>query len=70
MCKQEVTGAGKPRNNRALDKPLITIEERGGSIRQCYGFRDTINSSPEIRDFISEYASLKNLKIKAKIMAE
>ncbi len=51
------------RNNEDLGKPLITIEERGGAIRQCYGFRDSYNSDPEISAFIEEYARQKKLKI-------
>lgn len=51
------------RSNENLSKPLITIEERDGAIRQCYGYRDSYNSDPEISAFIEEYAKEKNLKI-------
>ncbi|MBQ6968024.1 MAG: PcfJ domain-containing protein [Lachnospiraceae bacterium] len=55
------------RDNRDLAAPLITMEECDGSIVQCYGFRDKYNSSPEIREFIKDYASRRNLKINAVI---
>jgi hypothetical protein len=58
------------RENRAIDTPLITIEVRDGSIRQCYGIHDSFNNNPKIRDFVKEYAALHNLKIKAVIYKE
>lgn len=58
------------RDNHDLDTPLITIEVRNGSIRQCFGFRDSYNKDPQIRDFVKEYASLHDLKIEAVIYTE
>jgi len=58
------------RNNRELETPLITIEEKDGRIRQCYGFRNTHNSNAEIRDFIKEYAALHHFKIDAVIFSD
>ncbi len=58
------------RSNKKLNKPLITIEERDGEIRQCYGIRDSLNNSIEVRDFIKEYAALNNLRIDAVIYSE
>ncbi len=58
------------RKNGDTGKPLITIEERDGAIRQCYGFRDSINTDPAIRDFIEEYAAKHDLKIEARIYTE
>ncbi|MBO4900914.1 MAG: PcfJ domain-containing protein [Lachnospiraceae bacterium] len=55
------------RENKNIDKPLITIEEKNGSIRQCYGYRDSYNSNSRIRDFIQDYADRHDLKINAKI---
>ncbi len=57
------------RDNNCLDKPLITMEERGGVIRQCYGFRDSFNHDPEVGRFISDYAEKKKLKIQTTIYA-
>lgn len=51
------------RDNKKINTPLITIEERDGAIRQCYGARDTYNTNEQIRDFIMEYASLHDLKV-------
>ena len=45
------------------DKPLITIEEQQGSIRQCFGYHDTYNTDIRIRDFIIEYAKKRGLTI-------
>ncbi|MBP3279714.1 MAG: PcfJ domain-containing protein [Butyrivibrio sp.] len=53
------------RSNNDIHKPLITIEEVKGVIRQCYGYGDSINTNPEIRDFIKEYAEAKGLSIQA-----
>ena len=55
------------RDNKDLNTPLITIEVRDGSIMQCYGFRDSYNKDPGIRDFVKEYASLHGLEIYAVI---
>lgn len=57
------------RNNQDLDSPFITIEEHDGSIRQCYGFRNSYNKNAEIRDFIKGYAALHNFKIDAVIFS-
>lgn len=53
------------RESRDLDTPLITIEVRDGKIRQCYGFRDSYNHNPQIREFVKEYAALQDLTIDA-----
>ncbi len=58
------------RNNDRIAKPLITIEERDGAIRQCYGFRDTYNTDENIRDFIQAYAADHELRIEARIYSE
>ena len=58
------------RDNARPDEPLITVEVRDGAIRQCYGYRDSINSNEEIRDFIKEYAKAQDLQITAKIYSE
>ncbi len=58
------------RDNNKKDKPLITIEERDGEIKQCYGFKDSYNHNIEIRDFIQEYASIHKLTINATIYKE
>lgn len=58
------------RNNQDIDKPLITIEECGGRIRQCYGFRNSYNHNAEVRDFIMDYAALQEFKIEAVIFEE
>ncbi|MCR5223021.1 MAG: PcfJ domain-containing protein [Lachnospiraceae bacterium] len=58
------------RDDRNLDTPLITIEERDGRIRQCYGRLDSYNKNAKIRDFIMEYALLKDLEIDAVIYKE
>lgn len=58
------------RNNQDIHKPLITMEEVDGAIRQCYGYGDSINTDLEIRDFIKEYAGVKNLTISARIYRE
>ncbi len=50
-----------------IKKPLITIEERSSSIVQCYGAHDSINKSPAIRNFIEEYASIRNIRVEARI---
>ncbi|WP_024865371.1 PcfJ domain-containing protein [Butyrivibrio sp. FCS014] len=55
------------RDNTKPDKPLITIEERGGRIRQCYGFADSLNRDAGIRAFIKQYASEHNFAIDAAI---
>ena len=52
------------------ETPLLTLEERGGRILQCYGFRDRINSDPGIRDFITEYAKVHHYRIEAQIYKE
>ena len=49
------------------DKPLITIEERDGVIRQCFGYHDTFNKNAQIRDFIIAYAKKRGLIIEATI---
>ncbi len=51
------------RENKRMDIPLITIEERNGGIKQCYGHGDSYNHNPEIRDFIKEYANRRGLSI-------
>ena len=53
------------RKNQDIQNPLITIEEVNGVIRQCYGYGDSINKDPEIRDFIKAYAEHKGLSIQA-----
>ena len=53
------------RDNRRIEEPMITMEERSGAIVQCYGFADSINEDEKIRDFINEYAQKRNLKIRA-----
>ena len=58
------------RNNQDIHKPLITMEEVNGVIRQCYGYGDSLNKDPEIRDFIKEYAEHKGLSIQACIYSE
>ncbi len=58
------------RDNKDINTPLITIEVREQSIRQCYGFRDTHNHNPQIRDFIMDYASSHGFKIDAVIYSE
>ena len=58
------------RDNAMIDEPLITMEVRDCAIRQCYGYRDRINTNEEIRDFIMEYAKAQDLKITAKIYSE
>ncbi len=55
------------RSNENIKKPLITIEEQDGRIRQCFGFADSINSDPGVRDFIKEYAGIRDFKIDAEI---
>lgn len=55
------------RDNENLSAPLITIEEKQGSIKQCYGYRDSINHNIQIRDFIIEYAKRRELSIDAEI---
>lgn len=55
------------RESMDLDTPLITIEVRDGKIRQCYGFRDSYNHNPQIREFVKEYAALRDLTIDAVI---
>ncbi len=51
------------RKNDDKGRSLLTIEERDGAIRQCYGFRDSYNKDAKIRDFIIEYAQRRNLRI-------
>ncbi len=58
------------RDNKDIHKPLITMEEQGGDIKQCYGYGDSINKDPEIRDFIKAYAEHKGLSIQACIYSE
>ena len=58
------------RDNKRITKPLITIEVRGGAIRQCYGERDTYNTDEHIRDFIQDYAAAHDLRIDAVIFSE
>ncbi len=58
------------RKNKLLRKPLITLELMNGDIRQCYGFRDSYNTDPEIRDFIKEFAAHMGLTISAVIFSE
>ncbi len=55
------------RDNLRIGESLITIEERDGIIRQCYGFADSINQNERIRDFIVEYAKGHGFKIEAVI---
>ena len=55
------------RDNKELTKPLLTIEIRDKSIRQCFGIFDSYNHNPKIRDFIMDYAALQNYKIEATI---
>ncbi|MCR5324969.1 MAG: PcfJ domain-containing protein [Lachnospiraceae bacterium] len=63
-------------------KPLITMEvrfddimdtfgkKRSGTIRQVYGFRDSYNHDPKIRDLIKKYASKMGYEITAVIYSE
>lgn len=53
------------RENAELSKPLITIEERDGCIKQCYGYRDSFNHNEKIRDFLTEYAKSRGLNVTA-----
>ncbi|MCR4618771.1 MAG: PcfJ domain-containing protein [Lachnospiraceae bacterium] len=53
------------RKNSELSKPLITLEEREGCIRQCYGYRDSYNRNVQIRDFIKQYADKRGIGITA-----
>ena len=55
------------RDNKELNTPLITIEVRDERIRQCFGFRDSYNRNPQIRDFVQDYAALHKFKIDAVI---
>lgn len=55
------------RENEKLHTPFITIEVRNGGIKQCYGYRDSINHSIPVRDFIEEYAGKQGLTINAPI---
>ena len=55
------------RDNKELNTPLITIEVRDERIRQCFGFRDSYNCNPQIRDFVQDYAALHKFKIDAVI---
>lgn len=57
------------RKNDDLLRPLITIEERDGVIRQCYGYRDGYNKDPKIRDFIKEYAAIRVFRIECVIFS-
>ena len=58
------------RDNKRIEEPLITIEERDGAIRQCYGKKDTLNTDAHIRDFIQEYAADHDLRIETVIYSE
>ncbi len=58
------------RDNEKLSAPLITIEENDGSIKQCYGYGDSINHNTLIRDFIIEYANRRGLSIDAEICSQ
>ena len=58
------------RDNTDPDTPLITLEVRDQSIKQCYGFRDSYNRNPSIRDFLREYAMARDLKIDAVIYSD
>ena len=58
------------RKNDDIARPLITIEERDGSIKQCYGFCDSYNKDPKIRDFINDYAIRRKLCIECVIYSE
>ncbi len=58
------------RDNLCIDKPLITMEERAGRIKQCYGFEDSLNANPEIRDFIGEYLKVQGWENEAVIYSE
>lgn len=58
------------RVSKNLQDPFITIEVRDGVITQCYGFRDSYNRDPKIRDFIKDYAALHGLEIKTVIYSE
>ena len=58
------------RENKSINKPLLTIEVKNGCLRQCYGLHDSYNHNTKIRDFIRDYSSRHNLEIKAVIYAE
>lgn len=58
------------RDNQKITEPLITIEERSGRIRQCYGLADSYNKNEEIRDFIKEYAAVRGWEIDAVIYSD
>ncbi len=49
------------------DKPLLTLEVRGESIKQCYGFRDSLNHDRDIAKFIREYAMIHDYEVDAVI---
>ncbi len=53
------------RDNNNIDTPLITIEIRNGIIRQCYGYHDSFNHDPLIKEFIERYAKEKGWEIQA-----
>lgn len=58
------------RKNEDISRPFITIEEKSGALMQCYGFRNSYNTDPNIRDFIKEYARLRDLRVDCVIYSE
>lgn len=65
------------RSNSSKDTPLYTVEvlpEDDNNIfnskmylNQCYGYKDTIDKSDELRDFITKWCKIKKLKIECPI---
>lgn len=64
------------RANDAPNTPLYTAEIKRGKtlhdgkefrLTQCYGYQNTTEKSPELRDFIRDWCTVKGLKIECEI---